>query len=122
MAMISRFDSQEDNWRWAKGAWEEGATARIVHKQALHQAPTIDQVGQLAHDSWKAGWCDADMQLSSENEALESWQTKVSYDADNNEYHSIVGISGEHIATVRTKELAEYIVKAVTTYAQENRS
>jgi hypothetical protein len=114
---MSRFDEIEDNWQWAEGPWNDGAESRIVYGQAIDQGPTVDTIGQLAHDSWIAGWTDADMQLSSENETLRNWSVKTSYDADNCRYDSIVGNEGEHIATVHSHALAQYIIAAVAAYA-----
>ena len=114
---MDRFEQIEDNWRWVQGPWEDGAEARIVHKQTIDQGPTVDQVGITAYDSWRAGWADADMRLKSEYESLQNWTVKTTY-ADGARYDYIEGRDGEHIASVDSFAVAQYIVAAVTAFAQ----
>jgi hypothetical protein len=114
---MDRFEQVEDNWQWAQGPWEDGAEARIVHKATIEEAPSVEQIGEFAHASWKAGWADADMQLKSEYQSLQNWIVKTTY-ADGARYDYIEGHDGEHIASVDSHSVAEYIVAAVRAFAQ----
>lgn len=60
---MDRFSTHEDV-EWAKGSFDDGAEARIFG-YGLDQCPSEDAIGTFAANSWRAGWCDADGQISS---------------------------------------------------------
>lgn len=62
--MTDRFSSHE-SVKWNKGAFEDGAEARIVFNVPITAAPSPDVIGKWCHDSWRAGWADADQDLLS---------------------------------------------------------
>jgi hypothetical protein len=57
-----RFSSREDV-PWNQGCFDDGAEARIMG-HGLDQCPSVDVIGEFAAQSWRAGWADADMQLT----------------------------------------------------------
>ena len=115
---MSRYDEVVKNFEWNEGAWNDGAEARIVAKDPITACPSEDTIGSWCAESWKAGWLDADQDLKEQQEALQNWSVGEEWDADNNCYRTIVGSRGEHIATVDSKAVADYIVRAVSYFAQ----
>lgn len=61
---MDKFNSSEDI-EWAKGAFDDGAEARIFG-YGRDQCPSADTIGEFAQRSWLAGWIDADTIISSE--------------------------------------------------------
>ena len=61
--MIGPYDREPEDIPWNQGCFDDGAEARIVYGAALSDAPSAEQIGKFAHDSWVAGWSDADQAL-----------------------------------------------------------
>jgi hypothetical protein len=62
-------DNKKDDMYWAEGPYNDGAEARIVAQAPIAACPNPETIGQFAVDSWKAGWRDADRQLTAEKPA-----------------------------------------------------
>lgn len=62
MSVTDRFSPREDV-EWAKGAFDDGYEARAVYGASIDSGPSIEQVGAYCARSWRAGWCDADMNI-----------------------------------------------------------
>ena len=61
---MDRFESQ-DEIKWNDGFYQDGSRSRY-DGHTIISAPGIERVGKFAHDSWVAGWADADQTILSE--------------------------------------------------------
>lgn len=64
-----RFMSPDKDWhrKWAVEPFLQGASARRRGDLCYGpNTPRADQIGDFAHSSWIAGWCDEDQLIQDE--------------------------------------------------------